>query len=410
MNKAWQRGSLAACGLAMIGLSGVASAQSSTDASPTWQWEWNARLRHEQVDDDAYRRDAAADTLRLRLGLRADFGGGWSALLEGAGTASANEHYNSGANGQTQYPAVTDPHGAELNQAWVAWQGAAVGAKVGRQEIVLDNQRWVGNVGWRQFEQTYDAVALQWKPATEWTLRYDWLARVNRVAGPDALNPLARKRLLNTHLLNAAWTHGSQQVTGYTYLHKDKDVATASTATYGVRWTGKPSADGGLGWAIEGARQYDYGNNPRNLAHSYWLLEPAWTQWGVTGKLGWEHLGGDGRTALQTPLATLHAFNGWDDQFSVTPANGLEDYYVALNGNLARQGWASKLGWILAYHDYHADRGSAHYGNEWNASLSFPLVPGLSGLVKVASYRADRFARDDTKVWLQLEWVGKQAL
>lgn len=410
MNKACQRGSLAAWGLAMLGLCGVASAQSNTDAPPALQWEWNARLRHEQVDDDAYRRDAEADTLRLRLGLRANFGGGWSAFLEGAGTASANDHYNSGANGQTQYPTVTDPHGAELNQAWVAWQGGDVGAKVGRQEIVLDNQRWVGNVGWRQFEQTYDAVALQWKPATDWTLRYDWLARVNRVAGPDALNPLARKRLLNTHLLNAAWTHGGQQVTGYAYLHKDKDVATASMATYGARWTGKPSTDGGFGWAVEGARQYDYGNNPQNFAHSYWLLEPAWTQWGVTGKLGWEHLGGNGRTALQTPLATLHAFNGWDDQFAVTPANGLEDYYVALNGNLATQGWASKLGWIVAYHDYHADRGSTHYGDEWNASLSFPLVPGLNGLVKVASYRADHFARDDTKVWLQLEWVGKLPL
>lgn len=410
MNKACHRGTLAVCGLAMLGLAGAVDAQSNPDTPPSLQLEWNARLRHEQVDNDAYRRDAQADTLRLRLGLRANLGSGWSGLLEGAGTASANDHYNSGANGQTQYPGVTDPHGGELNQAWLAWQGNSFDAKVGRQEIVLDNQRWVGNVAWRQFEQTFDAVALHWKPAADWMVRYDWLDRVNRVAGPDALNPQARQRLLNTHLFNVAWTHGGQQVTGYAYLHKDKDVASASTATYGARWVGKPAAGDGFGWALEGARQYDYGNNPQNVAHSYWLLEPAWTQWTVTGKLGWEHLGGNGRTALQTPLATLHAFNGWDDQFTVTPANGLDDYYVALNGHLATQGWASKLGWVVAYHDYHADRGSTHYGDEWNASLSFPLLPGLNGLVKVASYQADHFARDDTKVWLQLEWIGKQAL
>lgn len=410
MKTACHRRSGAACGLVMLGFSLAANAQMTANGSPPLQVEWNARLRHEQVGDDAFHRDAQADTLRLRLGLRADFGSGWAGFIEGAGVASANDHYNSGANGQTQYPGITDPHGTELNQAWLAWQGGDFGVKFGRQEIVLDNQRWVGNVAWRQFEQTFDAIAMQWKPATNWTVRYDWLDRVNRVAGPDALNPLARKRLLNTHLFNAAWVHGNQQVSGYAYLHKDKDVATASTATYGARWTSKPSPNGGFGWVVEGARQYDYANNRQNFSHSYWLLEPSWTQWGVTGRAAWEHLGGDGHTALQTPLATLHAFNGWDDQFTVTPVNGLEDDYLSFSGNLGKQGWASKLGWVVAYHDYHADKGSTHYGDEWNASLSFPLARGLNGLVKMASYRADHYAHDDTKIWLQLEWQGKQPL
>ena len=89
-------------------------------ASAPLQLEWDARLRHEQVDDDAFSRNANADTLRLRLGVRANFGNGWSGLLEGAGVASAGERYNSGANGRTQYPAITDPHGGELNQAWLS--------------------------------------------------------------------------------------------------------------------------------------------------------------------------------------------------------------------------------------------------------------------------------------------------
>ncbi|MEI7037920.1 alginate export family protein [Fulvimonas yonginensis] len=380
----------------------------STDTPAPLQVEWDARLRHEQVDNDAFSRDARADTLCLRLGLRAQFGGGWSGYLEGAGVAAANEHYNSGANGNTEYPAITDPHGTELNQAYVAWQGQAFGATVGRQRLLFDNQRWVGNVGWRQHEQTHDAVALQWQPAAAWTVRYAWLDRVHRVAGRDALAPLARERKLDTHLLNAAFHAGLQQWSGYAYVHEDRDLATASSATYGVRWTGKPAADG-FGWTLETARQFDYANNPDHFVHGYWLVEPAWTQAGITGKLGWERLGGNGRHALQTPLATLHAFDGWDDQFTVTPAGGLEDRYVAFNGVFGQHGTAARLGWTVVFHDFRADHGG-RYGSEWDGSLGYAFTPALAGLLKAAHYHADGFGRHDTKLWLQLEWKGAQAL
>jgi hypothetical protein len=382
----------------------------AASAGPSWQLEWDARLRHEQVDDDAFARNADADTLRLRLGLHAEFGHGWSGLVEGAGVASAGDRYNSGANGHVLYPTVTDPRGSEFNQYWLRWQGDRFGATAGRQRLLLDNQRWVGNSGWRQHEQTFDAVELRWQPLAALTVGYDWLDRVHRVAGRDALNPLARERKLNTHLLNLAWTRDAQQWGGYAYLHEDRDVASASSATYGLRWNGKALRDGsGLGWTLEGARQVDYANNPQHFAHSYWLLEPSWTQSGITAKLGWEHLGGNGRHALQTPLATLHAFNGWNDQFNVTPAGGLEDRYVGVNGNFGRGSVAGKLAWTVAYHDYRADHGG-RYGSEWDASLAFPLAQGLSGLLKVADYRADGFGRDSAKLWLQLEWRGQQAL
>jgi hypothetical protein len=381
------------------------TAQQSVTVDPTW----NLRLRHEQVDDDAFPRDASADTLRLRAGLKFSFPDGWSALLEGEGIASAGNHYNSGANGRTTYPTIVDPSGAELNQAWVAWNGAQGSAKLGRQRILLDNQRWVGNVGWRQNEQTFDAVALEYKPVAGITLRFDWLDRVHRVNGADARDPLARERNLDTHVFNAAWKHGAQQVVGYAYLHRDQDVASASTSTYGLRWTGDHRRDGtGWGWTAEAASQRHYGNNPLNFSHSYWLLEPAYSVRGTSIKAGWEHLGGSGSHALQTPLATLHAFNGWDDKFAVTPAGGLNDRYLSASGTFghARDG---RFGWAVAWHDYCADTalpGLGHYGSEWDASLGFPLATRLQALLKIADYRADQFARDTTKVWLQVEWAS----
>jgi len=48
---------------------------------------------------------------------------------------------------------------------------------------------------------------------------------------------------------------------------------------------------------------------------------------GLTGLVGYEVLEGNGAIGFATPLATLHAFNGWADMFLTTPANGLKDLY-----------------------------------------------------------------------------------
>jgi hypothetical protein len=405
---------LAAAVAAVLALPAFADAPDAntapgTSRSAPLQLQWDARLRDETVDDAAFAKDARADTLRVRLGVLGHLNDEWSAFVEGAGIASAANHYNSGSNGQTQYPSIIDPRGGQLNQAWVHFQGSQFGATLGRQELTLDNHRWVGNVGWRQFEQVYDGIALKWKPAADWTINYAWLGRVHRVFGPDATNVLNRERTLDTNLLNAAWTLGKQTLVGYGYLHQDRDVAAASTATYGMRWLGNYVEQGsGPGWVAEYARQSDYTNNPASYSVNYWLLEPSWTVRGTTAKLGWEHLGGDGVHALQTPLATTHAFNGWDDQFLVTPVGGLDDRYVALNGKF-EPGFIKQLGWNVSYHDYHADTGG-RYGSEWDASLGLPIGGGVRALVKLANYRADGFGHNDSKLWFQLEWSGTQDL
>lgn len=394
---------------AMFAIPSIAcGAGASPEPSPL-QLEWNARLRHESVVDDAFGRTADATTLRLRAGLRLRFGAGFGALLEAEGIASAGDAYNSGANGRTTYPAITDPKGIELNQAWLGWKGKQASATIGRQRLLFDNQRWIGNVGWRQNEQTFDAIAGDWQIAPTLTARYAWLDRVRRVNGDDALDPRARERELSTHLFNLAWKRGAQQWVGYAYLHEDRDMSTASTATYGVRWSGAHLREhDGWGWTLESARQRDYAENPLSFSHAYWLIEPNLAWHGVSYRAGWEHLGGNGVHALQTPLATLHAFNGWADKFVVTPPGGLEDRYLGAGGKFGGGMYAGKLNWAVAWHDYAADRrssvSSSHYGSEWDASLGFPVAKDVIGLVKFADYRSDGFARDTRKLWLQLEW------
>jgi hypothetical protein len=381
----------------------TAYAQIQAPAVVPVSFDWNLRLRHEHVDDDAFVHAADATTLRVRAGLRFRIDEHFNALLEGEGIASAGEDYNSGANGRTAWPAIGDAEGAELNQAWIGWKNAQWSATIGRQRLLFGNQRWVGNSGWRQNEQTFDALSVDWAIAKAWSTRYAWLARVHRVNGDQARDRLARERDLDTHLLELTWKHGVKALSAYAWLHEDQDVASASTRTLGLRSLTSFVRDGrGFALTAELAQQQDCANNALDFSHRYWLLEPAYSVRGVTYRAGWEHLGGNGRHALQTPLATLHAFNGWADKFAATtPAAGLEDRYLAAGGKLREQRWE----WAFAFHDYAADAGNTHYGREWNASLGFPVAKGVRGLVKLADYQADRFARDTTKAWVQLEWT-----
>src|SRR5690606_22959965 len=150
---------------------------------------------------------------------------------------------------------------------------------------------------------------------------------------------------------------------GYGYWLDDKDLATASTRTLGLRYTGQQALGAAtLGWALEYAKQRDYAGNPLRVDADYVLFEPSLAAKGLSFKLGFERLGGDGSAAFQTPLATLHAFNGWADKFLVTPANGLDDRYASVSGKFGSGRLDDKLGWTLAFHDYEADRGGADYG------------------------------------------------
>ncbi|MBP6535020.1 MAG: hypothetical protein KA218_08180, partial [Arenimonas sp.] len=70
----------------------------------------DARWRLESVADDAFARDAFADTVRIRLGYQTPVRSGWSGVIEAEATQHLfSEDFNSTANGQVQFPTVVDP-------------------------------------------------------------------------------------------------------------------------------------------------------------------------------------------------------------------------------------------------------------------------------------------------------------
>ncbi len=107
--------------------------------------------------------------------------------------------------------------------------------------------------------------------------------------------------------------------------------------------------------------------------------------------------------AVQTPLATLHKFNGWADKFLTTPTNGLTDSYASLGYVMTNVKPLTSLGASLIYHDYRSDIGNLHYGHEWDAQVA-AKIKKYTFTLKYAAYSAQTFATDTKKFWAAVDW------
>jgi hypothetical protein len=151
------------------------------------------------------------------------------------------------------------------------------------------------------------------------------------------------------------------------------------------------------------ARQSDYGQNPFDYAADYWSFEAGTKLAGFNVTGGWEQLGTDNGRSVQTPLATLHKFNGWADLFLTTPPLGLEDAYVSVGRTFDKLKALPGLNAVVSFHQFDSAKGGLEYGTEWDASAGFKLGK-IGFLLKYADYNARDFGTDTRKLWLQAEW------
>lgn len=340
----------------------------------------DVRYRYEYVDQDNPLKNANASTVRSRLGYGTGSFYGISGYLELENITSIGpQYYNSGANGRTSYSIVGDPVGSQADQAYLAWEGpAATLLKLGRQVINLDNQRFVGRVDWRQNGQTFDALSLVNKALPDTVVTFAYLNNVDRVSATSAR--------MDSELLNVRYDGlAAGSVTGYAYLLDYDRQANQSTQTYGLRFAGSAAVgmDTKAVYALEYAKQSNYASNPADYDLDYLLGELGGTWRNVGAKLGYELLEGDGKNSVQTPLATLHAFNGWADQFTSIPANGLKDAYLSLSGKIA------SVNLMATYHDFDAYKGGSDYGQEWDLRALRKFDDRYSLAMIYADYLAD---------------------
>ena len=361
------------------------------------------RARYEFVDQDGFDKDANATTTRLRLNYKTGQWNNLTAFVEFDHVFNVLvTDYNSGAGtspNRTEYPVIADPDGSDLNQFYIdyafdpEWK-----IRLGRQRTLLDNQRFVGGVGWRQNEQTYDAVSVTTTALENTTIFYSYVTQVRRIFGQTVS---AGKANVDTHLLNLKFEiNDAWSVTPYAYLIDDHDTPVFSTSTIGARVAGDVAIGAGkLALLGEFATQSDAGDAPVSFDADYSHFMATWTgKAGLTLGLGLETLGGssDPGEAFRTPMATLHAFNGWADKFLATPAAGLKDTYVTFKAPFGK--WK----FTAVYHDFAAETGSGDFGNEFDLSGSRKLTDRYSLLLKGAFFSADSGAAvtDTNKVWV----------
>ncbi len=372
----------------------------------------DARLRYENVDQPT----TGADALTLRVRAGAEFRvNQFSLLAETESTMALVNDYNAfpfvvqSGQRRPQFSTISDPSNIELNRLQLQWKGGPGTLTLGRQRINLDDQRWVGSVGWRQNEQTFDAVRAEAKLGPV-VLDGTYAIGQRTIFGIDG-GP--RQSYGGDFLfLGAGGKAGPVNLKAFAYLvdYDEPFFYANSSKTFGLRATAAlplaPSAK--LNLAASYARQSDTGRNPVAYAANYLAADAALGLHDFTLNAGYELLGSDGRAAagaaraVQTPMATLHKFNGWADMFLSTPNTGLRDIYAGAAYRFSAVKAVPGLNAAVTWHRFDSDIRSIHYGNEWDASLGFKL--GRVGLLaKYANYDARGFGLDTSKFWLQAE-------
>ncbi|HTK34403.1 MAG TPA: alginate export family protein [Caulobacteraceae bacterium] len=384
---------------------------------------FEARLRYETVDQVGIVNKADARTLRTRLGWETGAFHGLKALVEFEDVRRwGPERYNiavpgvvgGSLNGKTQYPIVNDPKVTELNRAQLSWVvGPALTLVGGRQRILLDDQRFVGNVGWRQDEQTFDGIradfALGRIKGT-----YAYISHVNRIFGE------AKDWTSDSHLLNVSYSVAEPlKLQGFVYALDFGNSPINSTKTWGAKASGKTWVSlFQVAYNATWAHQSDYRHNTAPFSLDYWGGDVAATFDIWTAKASYEVLDGDGTRGFITPLATTHGFQGWADAFAAVSGNktfvdGIKDLNLQLVARPRfKMQYLYNFEFLARWHDFDAQRTGAALGHEWDLQATAAVTPTLSVGLKYADFERVTVVAPGTaappasrnKFWFTLEY------
>lgn len=382
----------------VVAVAGAAGAEEPVVGDPNLPWldneyykvHLNVRARIELANIDGSS-GSQAYTIRTRAALEAKPFHGFGALaeLENTWSLADSQYFDGASTSNTGKSIIADPENTELNRAWLQYAskalfGSPVGAsaKAGRQRIIFDDARFIGNVGWRQNEQTMDAALGQTDfSVDDLSAQYAYLWDIRRIFGRNSSDYSSDSHLAR---LNYSGVEGHDFSAFAYFLDFENDSPSDSSNSYGVRAAGRfpLSDDFSLGYSASYAFQTDAADNPVDYdAHYVWAqLDVKMKEVGLLGA-GYEMLGSDdGDARFVTPLATAHKFNGFADAFLDNGGvRGLQDLFFTVAPSLP---W--KFKGKLIYHEFWRADGGQHLGRELDAVISRPFNKHLSGLVKGA--------------------------
>jgi len=379
------------------------------------------RLGYEMSDlDNNSSRTANSVTLRTRLSYRT---GELelpyvkaSGFLQFHNLSAFLDHYSPE---KLTYDTVADPDGNRIQQAYLDLKAFDTTLRIGRQEIIMDDHRLIGNIDWRQNGQSFNGVSLTNKSIQDFEFFASYITKINTILLKEV--PLDDMGLILGHIKYTGIKDTTISV--YDYLldsrgdtKNDRDIGTLGARVTGdVHLTDKLH----LPYAVNYSHQHGY-RNGRNyggyMVNSYVGLEFHEVEFGG----GYNRISGQKgeRKAFDTLFSTAHKFNGWSDQFLATNGgnlvNGLEDIYFQIKAKCT----PGKTKFVLRYHIFDTANNyttsgmsgySGTYGNEFDALIKTKLRKDLSLLFKYASYFASNGTgnpkpRDENVFWTRLEY------
>ncbi|MEX1049799.1 MAG: alginate export family protein [Akkermansiaceae bacterium] len=346
-----------------------------------------------------------AFTLRERLGLKTAAWNGFSAFIEGEFSQAAIDDYHGGALGASPFDpantAIFDPETNELNQLYLQYAGYESVVKIGRQRLIYDNAAFIGNVGWRQNEQTFDAISFTNQSIQDLTLNLAYIDQVNRIFGSDADNQTANRQDVSSeiYLLNTRYT-GIRGLTvgGYAYFMKfDEPVVEGwDNQTYGVTAKGDL-----LGLTLYGELAYQTDAGPANDTEALYAHFSATKTLGTHAfTAGIEFLD----AGFQTPLATVHAFNGFADAFigqRITGTHGgLTNPYISHSLPIF---WGMK--WTNTLHAFGDNSLSTDRGWEIDSVLVKKFDDQFTAIAKLAHFESEDVLPTTTRFSVELNYT-----
>ncbi len=384
------------------------------------QYNAQIRTRLEVASDQGKVGDRAqALTNRLHLKLSANLFG-IENLKATLGAQVVNDfgynHYNSKMNNQNQYDVILDPEFGMLSEASLDYTSGKTLFHAGRSQVKLDNQRFIGTVGWRQNERSYDTLFIANNSIPGLSLLGAWVYGYQGV-GPKPGTQDMSTTDTNSVLLHAKYSlSDSMALTAYDYM-----LANIHD-TYGIALTGKTPTTVPLKYRLEVAMQKDASMSIHQQTPTTGKADANYFNVDLSTKVNNVIIGAnyelqsgstgtDGKTAFTTPLGTNHKFNGWADKFLTTPTGGLEDINIRLG--YVDKGFGKLLGF---YHIFSSDKNMQtatgagdDLGTEFDAVYvnKIPGFTNLTGLIKGAYYMGGDvtgYDKDKKVAWAQLDY------
>ncbi len=334
----------------------------------------DARIRYQTVQQENLDENAQALTLRAKGGVEVEVSDLFSALIEIEGSEQLIDDFNDTVNGRFDVPTILDVETIELNRLQLQSEIIPkTRVTLGRQTFALDNWRFLGDWKFRQNDQTIDALRIE-TSIGKGRANLGYFNKVHRHFGNDS--PVG-EFAGDSYVLNFSHPVPIGQVSLFHYAfdlgtgNSSAPVNTLSNVTTGIRWHGRRNWDKfGIAWDASVARQSDFADNPNDYKALYADLGVNLEYEDLQLSVGVESLGSDDGVAVQTPLGSLHGFQGVTDRFFRTPADGLRDYHTGLKYDVGNIGPFERIQARAGYHWFKSDRNVRDYGRELNFGLS----------------------------------------